>query len=63
MREPKPFDVMFDSEVREGTAELYSDRRVIYFHSEQDYNRWRYNGDGFKLINHWIKAAPPPRYK
>ena len=63
MREPQPFNIMFDATVKRGTAELYGDRLTIYFHDESDYIRWSRYGDRFKLINHWSRPAPQPKYK
>ena len=60
MSELPSFDIRFDTAVKIGTAELYG--FVLYFHDEADYWRWA-NGLSFKLINHWIKSAPQPRYK
>ena len=64
----QPFEIRYDGETREGTAELFHWRyageplRVLFFHSRDDYLRWR-NGEPFRLINHWTKQAKPPNYR
>ncbi len=63
----QPFEVRYDGEVKEGTAELYNwfecgePLRVLYFHDREDHNRWLH-GEGFRLINHWTVPAKAPRY-
>jgi hypothetical protein len=63
-----PFEIRYDNVIREGTAELYnwfeagSPLKVLYFHSRDEFINWK-NGAAFRLINHWTKPAPPPRYR
>ena len=62
-----PFDIRYDERTEEGTAELFHWREpelyagVLYFHSEMDHQRWA-DGSPFRLINHWEKKTPAPRY-
>lgn len=51
-----------DESVKPGTAELDPIVMILSFHSLQDLSAWK-QGQPMKLINHWIRKAPPPKYK
>ena len=57
-------EITFDinESVQPGTAELDPIVMILSFHSLLELLAWK-QGKPFKLINHWIKEAPPPRYK
>ena len=69
MEIPLLYDIRFDDEVKERTAEYYDDwfepelyHGVMFFHDADDFHRWE-SGIPFRLINHWTKPAKPPKYK
>lgn len=49
-----------DNNVKPGTAELDPIVMILSFHSVQELLAWQ-QGQPMKLINHWIKEAPPPK--
>lgn len=51
-----------DESVQPGTVELDPIVMILSFHSLQDLSAWK-QGQPMRLINHWIREAPPPRYK
>ena len=66
---PLTYDVRFDRNVREGTAEYYSDwmedglyNGVMFFHDEQDYHRWQSGQYYFRAILKNTHPAPGPKY-
>ncbi len=64
----EPFRIIYDEGVETMTAELYNwteagePLMVLYFHDEADHQRWK-SGASFRLINHWVRPAPVPKYK
>lgn len=51
-----------DSSVKPGTVELDPVVMILSFHSRDQLQQWL-GGQPMKLIIHWIKPAPPPRYR
>lgn len=50
------------SQVQPGTVELDPILLCLTFHSANELFAWQ-QGQPMKLINHWIREAPPPRYR
>ena len=62
MAYPEPYQVEYNEGVKVGTAELFHGHgMVLCFHDTEDFRRW-VNGASFRLINHWIKESPTPKY-
>ena len=51
-----------EESVKPGTAEFDPIVMILSFHSPAELYAWK-QGKGFRLIIHWIKPAPPPRYR
>ena len=51
-----------NSNVMPGTAELDPIVMILSFHSADELQAWL-RGQPLKLIIHWIREAPPPRYR
>ena len=51
-----------DSNVKPGTVELDPIVMILSFHSPAELYAWL-RGQPLKLIIHWIREAPPPRYR
>ena len=51
-----------DSSIKPGTVELDPVVMILSFHSREQLQAWQ-QGQPLKLITHWIREAPPPRYR
>lgn len=51
-----------DSSIKPGTIEFDPIVMILSFHSPAELHAWK-QGQPMKLIIHWIKPAPPPKYK
>ena len=51
-----------NSSIQPGTVELDPVVMILSFYSAADRYAWL-QGQPMKLISHWIREAPPPRYR
>ena len=57
------FEYETDPNVIPGTVEYDPIIRTLSFHSLDQLRAWQRGQPGFRLIIHWIREAPPPRYR